>query len=76
MDKKREQKEKCLPLDIICICTRCRKVLDCDNLYLTKKEYLNESKKGTLSHGLCDECLKKLYPDFDEDILKKIRARL
>lgn len=75
MDKKREQKEKCLSRNINPICTKCRKVLDCENLYLTKQEYLNESKKETLSHGLCEECLKELYPDFAEDILKKIKMR-
>ena len=42
---------------ITVICCNCKK-------FLGTKEVSNLDQDGEISHGLCEECFKKLYPDF------------
>lgn len=47
------------------ICMHCRKIRD-DKGYWTKIEaYLQEHSDVAFSHGICQECAKKHYPDLD-----------
>jgi PAS domain S-box-containing protein len=45
------------------ICASCKKVRD-DKGYWTQIEaYIREHSQAEFTHGLCPECMKKLYPD-------------
>ena len=46
------------------ICSSCKKVRD-DNGYWNKIEvYISEHSEAEFSHGVCPDCLKKLYPKY------------
>lgn len=45
------------------ICANCKKIRD-DKGYWTQVEaYIQERSQARFSHGVCPDCLKKLYPD-------------
>lgn len=60
---------------MIPICSNCRKVRDGDGYWKKVEEYISEKTNSTFSHGICDDCAKKLYPELsqkrDDDILDK-----
>lgn len=48
---------------ILPICASCKKIRD-DKGYWTQVEaYVSERSSAEFSHGLCPECMKKLYPE-------------
>ncbi len=49
---------------ILPICCNCKSIRD-DKGYWNKIEaYIHQHSEAEFSHGLCQECAKKLYPDF------------
>lgn len=48
---------------ILPICMHCRKVRDEGSVWLALEEYLASHSELHFSHGLCDECLAKEYPE-------------
>ena len=47
------------------ICSHCKKIRD-DKGYWTQIEYyIHENSEATFSHGICQECAKKHYPDMN-----------
>jgi hypothetical protein len=47
------------------ICSHCKKIRD-DKGYWNKIEtYISNHSNAMFSHGICEECVKKHYPDFD-----------
>jgi transcriptional regulator with PAS, ATPase and Fis domain len=47
------------------ICAHCKKIRD-DNGYWNQIEsYLHEHSEAQFSHGICQDCAKKYYPDMD-----------
>lgn len=49
------------------ICASCKKVRD-DKGYWTQIEaYIRDHSEAEFSHGICPECMKKLYPDLAGD---------
>ncbi len=52
---------------IIPICSVCKKIRD-DNGYWNQLErYIRDNSDADLTHGICPDCAKKLYPDIDLD---------
>jgi hypothetical protein len=50
------------------ICASCKKIRD-DKGYWTQIEaYIREHSDAEFSHGICPECMKKLYPEFLDDV--------
>ena len=55
------------------ICASCKKIRD-DKGYWTQIEaYIRDHSEAEFSHGICPECMKKLYPEFcmEDDELKR-----
>jgi hypothetical protein len=52
---------------IIPICTQCKKVRDDDGYWQRVEQYIQERSDVLFTHGICDECAKKVYPWFDDD---------
>jgi PAS domain-containing protein len=50
--------------DALPICMGCKKVRD-DDLWLHMEAYFDSHLDLKFSHGLCPECSKRLYPDYD-----------
>ena len=45
------------------ICSGCKKIRDDKGYWNQIEAYISDHSEATFSHGLCPECLKKLYPD-------------
>ncbi|MFP4492193.1 MAG: two-component system response regulator, partial [Spirochaetaceae bacterium] len=52
---------------IIPICAHCKKVRDDSGYWQNVEQYFRRYNKIEFSHGLCPECLDKLYPEYSEE---------
>jgi PAS domain S-box-containing protein len=55
---------------LIPICASCKKIRDDKGYWGQIESYISDHSEAEFSHGLCPECMKKLYPDLMEDDLK------
>lgn len=60
---------------LIPICSNCKKIRDDDGYWMQVEEYVSNHSGATFSHGICPNCLRKLYPDVAEDIIEKKKLR-
>jgi hypothetical protein len=49
------------------ICASCKKIRDDKGYWNQVEKYVSEHSEAKFSHGICPECLKKLYPEFAQD---------
>ena len=49
---------------IIPICASCKKIRDDAGYWQQVEEYISRHSEAEFSHGICNECIKKLYPDY------------
>ena len=47
------------------ICAHCNKIRDGEGYWNQLEEYIHEHSGARFSHGICQECAKKYYPDMD-----------
>jgi hypothetical protein len=47
------------------ICASCKKIRDDKGYWNQIEAYISEHSEAEFSHGICPECIKKLYPDFN-----------
>ena len=52
---------------LIPICASCKKIRNDDGFWQQLEEYLGEHSEAEFSHGLCQPCIKKLYPGVYQD---------
>ncbi len=48
------------------ICAGCKKIRDGENYWHQVESYVTKHTNVTFSHGLCPDCVKRLYPEFAE----------
>jgi PAS domain S-box-containing protein len=48
---------------LIPICSSCKKIRDDEGYWHKLEEYLNDHSEAEFSHGLCPDCLARLYPE-------------
>jgi len=48
------------------ICANCKKIRDDQGYWTQIEAYIQCHSEADFSHGICPDCLKKLYPDFYE----------
>jgi len=53
------------------ICASCKKVRDDKGYWNQIETYIREHSDTQISHGLCPDCVRKLYPDFSDEILRR-----
>jgi hypothetical protein len=53
------------------ICSSCKKIRDDKGNWTQIEKYISERSEVDFSHSLCEECIKKLYPDLLDIINKK-----
>ncbi len=61
------------------ICANCKKIRDDSGYWRQVEDYVSEHSEADFSHGICPDCMRKLYPDLFptlEDCAEKIRALL
>jgi hypothetical protein len=46
------------------ICSSCKKVRDDKGYWSALDQYVRERSEAEFSHGICPDCLARLYPDF------------
>jgi hypothetical protein len=46
------------------ICASCKKIRDDKGYWQGVEEYISSHSEAQFSHGLCPDCMKKLYPDY------------
>ena len=58
---------------ILPICASCKKIRDDKGYWRQIEAYIRDHSEAEFSHGICPDCMKKLYGDFlkEEDISKK-----
>lgn len=47
------------------ICASCKKIRDDKGYWNQIEHYIHTHSEAEFSHGLCPDCVKKLYPDFE-----------
>jgi ligand-binding sensor domain-containing protein len=47
------------------ICASCKKIRDDAGYYVQIETYIRDHSQADFSHGICPECLVKLYPDYE-----------
>ena len=55
---------------IVPICSNCKRIRDDRGYWEQVESYVTKHTEAAFSHGICPECMKKLYPEFckDEDV--------
>jgi len=48
--------------DLIPICMKCHKIRNSDSYWQSVEAYLQEHTGGDVTHGLCDDCLERHFP--------------
>jgi len=52
-------------------CASCKKIRDENGSWVQMEEYITQHSEAVFSHGVCEECARKLYPSyFDPEKLK------
>ena len=49
------------------ICASCKSIRDEEGVWHQMEAYFQKRTEATFSHGICPECVKKLYPYFETD---------
>ena len=49
------------------ICASCKKIRDDQGYWQDVAVYIQDHSEAELSHGLCSDCAKRLYPELFED---------
>lgn len=53
------------------ICSSCKKIRDDKGYWNHVEAFIRKHSEASFSHGICPECMRKLYPDFAEKIYPK-----
>jgi hypothetical protein len=53
---------------LIPICSSCKKVRDDQGYWTQLETYLAQHSEAEFSHGLCLDCMRRLYPGYSEEV--------
>jgi GAF domain-containing protein len=53
---------------LIPICASCKKIRTDEGFWQQVDVYIRDHSEVEFSHGICPDCLKKLYPEFSRDV--------
>jgi hypothetical protein len=53
------------------ICASCKKIRDESDQWVVMEKYIQSRTDARFSHGLCPECMKKLYPEAYDKMMKE-----
>jgi PAS domain S-box-containing protein len=49
---------------LVPICANCKQIRDDKGFWMQVESYIQERSDARFSHGICPDCMRKLYPDF------------
>ncbi len=55
---------------ILPICANCKKIRDDQGYWQQVEVYVHDHTDAQFSHGICPDCLRKLYPDMIDELEK------
>jgi PAS domain S-box-containing protein len=68
IEQLKEASEKIKTLNrLLPICASCKKIRNDQGYWQQVEDYLHDNADILFSHSICPACMKKLYPDFDND---------
>jgi hypothetical protein len=47
------------------ICSHCKKIRDDKGYWTQLESYIHQHSEAVFSHGICQKCAQKYYPDLD-----------
>ncbi|HOY54083.1 MAG: Transcriptional regulatory protein CseB [Verrucomicrobia bacterium ADurb.Bin122] len=53
---------------IVPICSSCKKIRDDKGYWSQVEAYISRHSDATFSHGICPDCLHRLYPEFANEL--------
>jgi hypothetical protein len=54
------------------ICASCKKIRDDQGYWNQIEEYISDHSEAQFSHGICPDCMRKLYPELADDVLGRL----
>ena len=57
------------------VCSECKKVRDDEGYWQRIDTYIEEHSDAQVSHGICPDCVRKLYPEFADEVLRDASDR-
>jgi hypothetical protein len=54
------------------ICSSCKKIRDDKGYWSEVERYIGEHSEAQFSHGICPDCMRKLYPQYADDVLGRL----
>lgn len=55
------------------ICSSCKKIRDDDGYWQQIEEYIRDHSEAEFTHGICNDCVKELYPEFYPEFKEKMK---
>lgn len=52
---------------LIPICSHCKKMRNDEGYWQHLEKFISERSNANFTHGICDECMEKYYPDIDDE---------
>lgn len=56
------------------ICAGCKRIRDDGGYWNNVEQYLREHTRAEFSHGLCPDCMRRLYPEFADEIISEVAS--
>lgn len=57
---------------LIPICSNCKKIRQDTGYWQAIESYITEQSGALVSHGICPDCMRSLYPEIADEILGKL----
>ena len=54
------------------ICSSCKKIRDDKGYWSEVERYIGEHSEAQFSHGICPDCMRKLYPEIADEVLGRV----
>lgn len=61
---------------ILPICASCKKIRDKEGDWNHIEDYLSEHSEAKLTHGICPDCLTRLYPELSDTHINKATLKI
>jgi PAS domain S-box-containing protein len=62
--RKKDNEVKTL-MGLLPICASCKQIRDDKGYWHQIESYISDHSEADFSHGICPECIKKIYPDYN-----------
>lgn len=58
------------------ICASCKKIRDDQGFWNQIEAYISQHSDAKFSHGICPDCVRKLYPEVADEILATVNTKI